>query len=75
MSQIEELTDRVERLILRYEELRRTNTLLAQQLMHVEQERDSLRSRLQAARQRVDALLERLPGDDKPGPGGSKEAA
>lgn len=68
MSQIEELTERVERLILRYEELRRTNALLAQQLVHVEQERDAMRSRLQAARQRIDVLLARLPPDDPRGP-------
>lgn len=74
MSQIEELTERVERLILRHEELRRTNALLAQQLAHVEQERDAMRSRLQAARQRIDALLARLPPDDTRGPDASEAA-
>ncbi len=33
-------------------------------LLAVTQERDSLRSRLNAARTRIDALLERLPGDE-----------
>jgi chromosome segregation ATPase len=60
-SQIEQIADRVERLLVRYEELQRTNVLLAQQVDSLTQERDSLKSRLSAARARVDALLERLP--------------
>jgi cell division protein ZapB len=63
MSKIEELAERVERLLLRHVELQRTNTLLEQQLAAVTQERDSLRSRLNAARGRIDALLERLPAE------------
>jgi uncharacterized protein (TIGR02449 family) len=63
MSKIEELADRVERLLLRHDEVKRTNTLLEQQLAAVTAERDSLRSRLNAARSRIDALLERLPSD------------
>jgi cell division protein ZapB len=63
MSKIDELAERVERLLLRHEEIKRTNALLEQQLAAVTQERDSLRSRLNAARGRIDALLERLPGD------------
>ena len=63
MSKIEELAERVERLLLRHEEVKRTNALLEQQLAAVTTERDSLRSRLNAARSRIDALLERLPGD------------
>ena len=61
MSKIEELADRVERLLLRHEELQRTGALLEQQLAAVTHERDSLRSRLNAARSRIDGLLERLP--------------
>ena len=60
-SQIEQVAERVERLLLRYEELQRTNALLAQQVEALTQERDSLKSRLGAARARVEALLERLP--------------
>jgi len=60
-SQIEQIAERVERLLVRYEELQRTNTLLAEQLEALTHERDSLKSRLSAARARVDALLERLP--------------
>ena len=60
-SQIEQITERVERLLVRYAEAQRTNALLAQQVKDLAQERDALKSRLQAARTRVDALLERLP--------------
>ncbi len=63
MSKFEELADRVERLVLRHEELKRTSELLEQQLASVGAERDSLRSRLAAARSRIDALLARLPVD------------
>jgi cell division protein ZapB len=59
--QIEQIAERVERLLVRYEELQRTNALLAEQVVALTQERDSLKSRLAAARSRVDALLERLP--------------
>ena len=61
MATIEELADRVERLLLRHEELQRTNALLATQLAAVTHERDNLRSRLNAARSRIDVLLQRLP--------------
>ena len=61
MSRIDELTDRIERLLLRHEELQRTNDLLAQQVQALTLERDQLKSRLAAARARVDALIERLP--------------
>jgi uncharacterized protein (TIGR02449 family) len=63
MSKFEDLADRVERLLLRYDELQRTNALLEQQLATVTGERDSLRSRLNAARSRIDTLLDRLPAD------------
>ena len=60
-SQIEQIAERVERLLVRHNELQRTNDLLAEQVSSLTQERDSLKSRLSAARARVDALLERLP--------------
>jgi cell division protein ZapB len=63
MSKLEELAERVERLLLRHGELQRTNALLTQQLTAITQERDSLRARLGAARSRIDALLERLPAE------------
>lgn len=58
---IDQIAERVERLLVRYEELRRTNALLAAQVETLTTERDALKSRLGAARARVDALLERLP--------------
>lgn len=64
MPTLEDLAERVDRLLLRHEELKRTNALLEQQLATVTAERDSLQSRLSAARARIDALIERLP----PGP-------
>jgi chromosome segregation ATPase len=63
MSKLEDLVERVDRLVLRHHELKRTSALIEQQLGSVTAERDSLRSRLAAARARIDALLERLPAD------------
>ena len=60
-SQIDQISERVERLLLRHAELQRTNALLKTQVDTLTQERDSLKSRLGAARARVDALLDRLP--------------
>ena len=58
---IDRVVERVEQLLLRYEELQRANALLSGQVSTLTDERDSLKSRLSAARARVDALLERLP--------------
>ncbi|WHZ11353.1 MAG: hypothetical protein OJF60_001792 [Burkholderiaceae bacterium] len=63
---IDQIAERVERLLLRYGELKRTNALLADQLEALTRERDSLKSRLAAARARVDTLLERLPDSTAP---------
>ena len=60
-STAEHIAERVERLLVRYEELQRTNALLSGQVQTLTQERDSLRSRLAAARGRIEALLDRLP--------------
>jgi len=60
-STVEQIAERVERLLVRYEELQRTNALLSGQVQTLTQERDSLRSRLAAARSRIEALLDRLP--------------
>ncbi|QHE76267.1 DUF904 domain-containing protein [Hydrogenophaga sp. PBL-H3] len=57
---LDQITERVERLLLRHEELQRTNALLVEQVHALQAERDSLKSRLMAARARIDALLERL---------------
>lgn len=60
-SQIDQIADRVDRLLMLYEELQRTNALLGAQVQTLTHERDSLALRLGAARARVDALIERLP--------------
>jgi len=65
-SQVDQIAERVERLLVRYEELQRTNALLVAQVDQLTQERDSLKSRLSAARSRVEALLERLPDLNTP---------
>ncbi len=60
-SQIDQIATRVERLLVHHAELQNTNRLLVEQLRVLAQERDSLKSRLRAARARIDALLNRLP--------------
>ncbi|GAA4429612.1 DUF904 domain-containing protein [Acidovorax lacteus] len=65
---IDQIAERVERLLLRHAELQRTNALLTEQVTALTQERDSLKSRLSAARARIDALLERLPAAATPTP-------
>ncbi|MBE0472685.1 DUF904 domain-containing protein [Rhodoferax sp.] len=65
-SPIDQIAERVERLLLRHEELNRTNALLYEEIESLKQERDSLKSRLSAARARVDALLSRLPEAGSP---------
>ncbi len=69
MATLQDLATRIDRLLLRHEELARTNKLLLDQVASLTGERDSLRSRLAAARTRIDTLLERLPAD-----GDSKES-
>ncbi len=63
---LDQVADHLERVLLRYEELQKASALLQAQLLEVSQERDSLRSRLAAARSRVDALLMRLPPAAEP---------
>ena len=65
-AQIDAVIERTERLLLRHEELARTNALLQDQLSALTQERDTLKSRLAAARARIDALIERLPEQTTP---------
>ena len=69
MATLQDLAERIDRLLLRHQELERTNELLQQQLTTVSGERDSLKSRLTAARSRIDALLERLPASNGAGSG------
>ena len=69
MATLQDLAERIDRLLLRQQELARTNALLQEQLREVGSDRDSLKSRLTAARARIDALLERLPANNGTGPG------
>jgi cell division protein ZapB len=64
MATLQDLATRIDRLLLRHEELERTNRLLLEQVAALSGERDNLKSRLSAARTRIDTLLERLPADD-----------
>lgn len=66
MHPLDQVAERVELLLQRYAQLQRTNALLSEQVYALTQERDSLKSRLSAARQRVDALIERLPATPPP---------
>ena len=43
---LDQIAERVERLLLRHEELQRTNTLLLEQVQTLQTERDSLKSRV-----------------------------
>lgn len=75
MSKLEDLAERVDRLVLRHAELQRSTALLEQQLASVTSERDNLRSRLAAARARIDTLLQRLPAaQESPTPSTDAEA-
>lgn len=62
-SRIDQIAERVERLLVRHEEVQRTNALLQDQVDALTRERDTLKSRLAAARTRLDALLDQLPAD------------
>lgn len=59
-ASFDQLADRIDRLLLRHEELQRTNALLQAEVKALQGERDLLRSRLAAARARIDTLLDRL---------------
>ena len=74
-STVELIAERVERLLVRYEELQRTNALLNSQVQTLTQERDSLRSRLAAARGRIEALLDRLPAAVAASPSSDNDGA
>ena len=55
------ITERVELLLAKHEALEHANRLLTEEIQALQKERDSLSSRLKAARARVDELIERLP--------------
>jgi cell division protein ZapB len=62
------LAERIERLLVRHNESRRTVALLEQQVASLTAERDSLQSRLQAASLRIEAVMLRLPEISAPQP-------
>ena len=64
-SPIDQIAERVERLLVRHEEIQRINVLLQQEVDALTRDRDALRSRLAAARTRLDSLLDRLPQEPK----------
>ncbi len=68
-NHLDQIAERVERLLSRHDELQRTNTRLHEQVRALEGERDLLKSRLNAARARIDALLDRLPVNGAVSPG------
>jgi cell division protein ZapB len=70
-----DLVERIDRLVLRHQELKRSAALVEEQLATVTAERDSLKSRLSAARARVDALLARLPNDEARAPAAQADTA
>jgi hypothetical protein len=62
-SPIDQIAERVERLLARHEEVLRVNARLQDQVAALVQERDALLARFAEARLRLDAVLERLPAD------------
>ena len=60
-THIDQIAERVERLLVRYDELQRTNALLSSQVDALTHERDALKSRLNTARARVDEKIKKLP--------------
>ena len=64
-STLAPLADRVEQLLTQFAQLQHDNRMLIQEVQSLQSERDSLKSRLKAARARVDALIERLPANQE----------
>ncbi|WP_312564533.1 DUF904 domain-containing protein [Comamonas sp.] len=62
-SILDPVAERVELLLTKYEALVQANRQLTEEVEALHKERDSLKSRLKAARARVDDLIERLPAN------------
>jgi cell division protein ZapB len=60
-TQIDQIAERVERLLLRHAELQQRNAALARELEQARQQRDALEQRLASAAARLDLLLAQLP--------------
>jgi cell division protein ZapB len=58
---IDPFREKIERLLLRHDESRRTVALLQEQVSQLIVERDNLQSRLLVASQRIESVLQRLP--------------
>mgnify|MGYP005638770957 FL=1 len=72
---IEQIAERVDRVLLRQEELHRTKVLLTEQVSALIMERDLLKAKLNAAKQRLDAVLAELPDGGASLSGGGKNAS
>ena len=59
----DQIAERVDRLLLRHAEMQRTQQAMARQIEALTLERDALKIRLRTARDRLDALIDRLPPD------------
>ena len=60
-AELDQLAERISRLAALAHELREENQQLRQQLLGSTAETRSLKSRLDAARQRIEALIDKLP--------------
>lgn len=60
---LDQIAERVERLLLRHAEMQRAHQAMARQIEALTLERDALKTRLRTARDRLDTLIERLPPD------------
>ncbi len=64
LSELDEIAARIEQLAQLANSLRAENATLRQGLVDAQAESRSLRSRLDAARQRIEALIEKLPATE-----------
>jgi cell division protein ZapB len=63
LRELDQLAERINQLAALAQNLREENQLLRTQLSDAENNGRSLRSRLDAARQRIEALIEKLPAE------------
>jgi cell division septum initiation protein DivIVA len=63
LRELDQIADRINQLAALAQSLREENQVLRLQLSEAEASTRSLRSRLDAARQRIEALIEKLPAE------------
>jgi cell division septum initiation protein DivIVA len=63
LRELDQIADRINQLAALAQSLREENQALRLQLSEAEASTRSLRSRLDAARQRIEALIEKLPAE------------